>query len=539
MPEPEEREEEAGDEAAPYSPLVEALLEPISDDAPCGTEVRYDDDFMALKNQINLIGSVTGEADYDEIVELGEKILKDKSKDLTTVTYLALGLTRTKGLAGMAEGIVATHALVERFWEDVHPSKPVRRRNALQFLADHLKEWIQHHSGKPTEADREPLEVAQNTLQELQSFTMEALEDKAPALSGLASELKRLIRKLPDPEPEPDAEGEGEASPGDGEGRAPAARAAVPGEIDSASDAGSVVLKAARFLREEKLANAIPYRLVRTVRWGMLVNVPPSENGTTRIEPPLEQRRTYLKGLLEKGDYQTLVEEAEASFQQNPFHFWLDLQRFTVASLDALGKPYEDARDAVLQEAAFLMHRLPGLASLTFSDGTPFADPLTVDWLENEVAAAGGGGGAAGGRGASEQQDALEEQYQAARKMLGGGDLSGALEELQNGAASDGSKEQAFRRRLYAAELCLKGDRSEVARPLLERLDDDVERHALAEWNPRLALTVWSDLYTCYNVMLRQANEAEKQDYAQRAEQTFEKISRLDAGYALKVLGTR
>ena len=50
---------------------------------------------------------------------------------------------------------------------------------------------------------------------------------------------------------------------------------------------------------------------------------------------------------------------------------------------ELLGDGYRQAREAVCQESAFLLHRLAGLRNLAFSDGTPFADPETQRWLDS------------------------------------------------------------------------------------------------------------------------------------------------------------
>ena len=62
-------------------------------------------------------------------------------------------------------------------------------------------------------------------------------------------------------------------------------------------------------------------------------------------------------------------------------------------------------------------------------------------------------------------------------------------------------------------------------------------RYTLDAWNPALTLEVWFNLYTCYNTLARAAMAADKASFAESAAQVLDKISRLDAGYALTVLG--
>ncbi len=524
---------EAPEEATPeeeeaLSPLLEAIRQPISEDEPCGGKVTYDEDFQQLKAQINNIESATGEVDYDEIVALAGKILTEKSKDLNAAAYLGLGLTRQQGVAGVAEGIAASRLIVETFWDDLYPAarRMAGRRNALQFLTDRLRDGLDGH--RSVEADRAPLTRAQKDLEALQAFCMEAMGEHAPAFSSLASNLKKAIGRLPDLEKE-------KAS----EKKAPEQPSAAPGEVQSAAEARQAVTRAVSYLREQEDPDPLPYRLLRVLRWGRLEEEPPHENGATRIEAPLEQRRTYLAGLAAKGEHETLVEEAEVSFQQAPFHFWLDLQRLLDGALEALGEPYAPLREAVREETALLVHRLPGLPALAFRDGTPFADPLTQEWIETQVRPLLSAGGAAAGAPSAggEEENPLEEQYRTAQQQLAGGDLSGALATLRAGAAGEASPQARFRRRLYAAGLCLNGGRPAVARPLLEGLDEDIARHALDAWDPPLALEVWTQLHTCHHALLRSASNAEKQAHRARADEVFEKLCRLDAAHALSIAG--
>ena len=77
---------------------------------------RYDDDFLELKDEIDLINSATGEVDFDKIVELGRLVLSQKSKDLRTLGYLSLGLIRARGIEGLAESWAVAEALAAGGW---------------------------------------------------------------------------------------------------------------------------------------------------------------------------------------------------------------------------------------------------------------------------------------------------------------------------------------------------------------------------------------------------------------------------------------
>jgi type VI secretion system protein VasJ len=211
----------------------------------------------------------------------------------------------------------------------------------------------------------------------------------------------------------------------------------------------------------------------------------------------------------------------------------------SVTAFDALGGEFLNARNALVAELAALLQRIPKLTSLSFSDGTRFADPATGDWIEGVVMplAAGESGGAVSG--ASFSDDGFEIHFNEAKKMLDAGDLAGAIALLQAGANNDTSRKSAFRRKLAIATLCMRGNQPAIARPLLESLNEEVDRFSIAEWEPPLALDVLKHLHSCYQSLAGGTSAPNKQGLQQLADKVFEKICRLDVGYALASTGTK
>jgi len=212
------------DSEHPLAEVAARVAEPISADAPCGEDVKYDDDFQAVKQQINQIGSVSGEVDFDEVVAKSYAILETKSKDLMTASYLSLALARTQGSDGALEGLLVLHTLMREFWEGLHPQKPIRRRNALQFVSDRLQDTFALWD-PPHPEERDVLELAVEASAAIQAFAMAALGEQAPALSGLTNGLRERVRRLPKPPaPEEEAAGAGaEDGPDAASSAAPAA----------------------------------------------------------------------------------------------------------------------------------------------------------------------------------------------------------------------------------------------------------------------------------------------------------------------------
>jgi type VI secretion system protein VasJ len=65
-------------------------------------------------------------------------------------------------------------------------------------------------------------------------------------------------------------------------------------------------------------------------------------------------------------------------------HLWLDVQWYAWQALLKLDADSVRA-DILCRDMKGLLARLPGLETLAFNDGTPFADEVTLNWLNERV----------------------------------------------------------------------------------------------------------------------------------------------------------
>lgn len=109
---------------------AEALLAPISDDAPCGPSLRYEGTFDAVRENRrdedpNLPQGVweteVKRADWPEVARLCTEALTQKSKDLHLALWLTEAWTHVEGLRGFRRGLDLTSSLLEEFWDGIHP----------------------------------------------------------------------------------------------------------------------------------------------------------------------------------------------------------------------------------------------------------------------------------------------------------------------------------------------------------------------------------------------------------------------------------
>lgn len=104
-------------------PLRDDLLTPIPGDDPAGPYLRYDPLYDRIKEarRDDPLQDPPVRADWRQVVDLTSEALAKKSKDLQLAAWLTEGLVNREGLAGLRQGLEVVHALLEQFWDTVHP----------------------------------------------------------------------------------------------------------------------------------------------------------------------------------------------------------------------------------------------------------------------------------------------------------------------------------------------------------------------------------------------------------------------------------
>lgn len=127
---------------------IDTLLKETTEAAPCGPNLEYSAEFLALENAFRPKGEqmVEGggpavEVDWNDIRVRAEALLA-RTKDLRVAMTLLRALTHTDGLPGFAAGLTVVSGLLDRYWEAVHPrldaadgNDPTMRLSALAGLA--------------------------------------------------------------------------------------------------------------------------------------------------------------------------------------------------------------------------------------------------------------------------------------------------------------------------------------------------------------------------------------------------------------------
>lgn len=109
---------------------IEALLQPISPQAPCGADLSFSPEFDAIQearreedaslDQGDWVRDVK-EADWPAVAELSSAMLQSRTKDVRVAAWLAEALGKVEGCRGLADGLALLQKLVEQFWPHLHP----------------------------------------------------------------------------------------------------------------------------------------------------------------------------------------------------------------------------------------------------------------------------------------------------------------------------------------------------------------------------------------------------------------------------------
>lgn len=122
---------------------IAALLNPISDEAPCGRDLREGSsptsNFQMLKlarstarsaERSNIYSDDGQQADdtrrkidesWRKIIDLAPKILRSEAKDLEVGCWYLEALVRRDGIAGLRDGFELIEGLIEQYWYNLFP----------------------------------------------------------------------------------------------------------------------------------------------------------------------------------------------------------------------------------------------------------------------------------------------------------------------------------------------------------------------------------------------------------------------------------
>lgn len=457
--------------------LWDNWLKPISQQNPVGEDPGYDDDFQQMREEVNKLSG----ADTGLTIELAEKLLTDHCKDVRVATYYIWARLHRDGEVGLADGLSLLAGLVTHFGETLHPLRAQSRKMALEWLAG--SRVLDSLSLYP-ETDKAGFERITGTLALIEQGLSTWDESTRPNLGSLYAALENRLAQsggLDAVVPQ----NSGSAPANTASGSAPELRA-----VQSGRDLLDQTKTLAKYLRDQPQGWLSGHHLIKSVRWDTVHQLPPLDaSGRTRLAPPRPEYRAQLKRLYLQQSWLELLEQAESMFAEGVNHFWLDVQWYLHQALSKAGAPYDIWADSIKQDLRLMLTRLPGLESLAWNDGSPFADEVTQGWINQQVmeTEAGWGNEPAAGV-ASGEDDILQLESEALAQADSSG-IEEALNWLQSRPGITSARHQ-WLLRLVMARVAEQYGKNDMALHLLGELDRNSISLTLPQWEPRLAFEV-------------------------------------------------
>ena len=503
---------------------------PLEGTSPVGEDVKHDEDFTALEDEIRKgEGIDIKPIDWLSVEVLAGKILKEQSKDLRIASRLAAALFYRHGFAGLSAGFQLMIAMAKAdYWDQLHPKRPKSRAASISWTLQKIDRSFAEYETNLKEAPA--VVCAANAFCELDQLLAEKMGDKAPSLFEFRNVInrykqeaeyfieedeKKKAEKESVKQEQPVSEKQEMANPeaGDSQAVAPqtpsqepaapkaSAPAAAPAPthnavaVTSSEDiakalraCNSTMAKVSHLLRGQKISDPYAYYILRSGVWMQLRETPPDNV----LPAPMEGKVSSLKLLEQNKDWPALIEECEKTFASGQV-CWLSLHRMTANALDAISA--HDAAQAVKDAVVHLTSRLPEMLTRKFQSGEGFADEMTKAWIASlSPSSTELGEEATSGESVNAWQVAASD----AKKLAISGEFDKGLALFSQGIQSVSSlREQAYWQ-LEQARFCYDAGHLEIAQPQLTHLNQMMQQKQLQQWEPELHLEVTKLLVNCH-----------------------------------------
>ena len=363
-------------------------------------------------------GAKAKKANFAQVITLSREALATKSKDLWLAVWLCDALVHEEQIKGLRQGLEFVFKLLDGFWDSIYPkldgSDPWPRFAPLDWLGQYCNaakgssptlalRFLSVSGIAATSSDRKQLyremaadiQASLESLAALDGFCQARFSEEPPGFSILGREIEALgvtVQSLLDTElkSNPDIVATpstpAPALPGtpllpDLQASAVLNESPLAGEIKTAAEAIEHITAAVSFLQRTAPSSAVPYLVIRALRWGELRDAG-EDRFTDLLDAPPPDLRKNMRRYAHRGDWAALLETTETSMRTTWGRAWLDLQRYAILACEHLG--YTVSAKALRSELKHLLSDLPELTASTLVDDTGAANPDTLVWLRKE-----------------------------------------------------------------------------------------------------------------------------------------------------------
>ncbi|MCK5312052.1 MAG: type VI secretion system protein TssA, partial [Desulfobacteraceae bacterium] len=498
--------------------LLELGKTPVSEDEPAGKDVRYEPGFEDLSKEMSKMGTISGgsEIDWDNVVSLSSDILEKESKHLQVACYLCYGLIKTKGIEGLFQGVHILKELLENFWEPMFPPKKRMkgRRGILAWWEEKTSDFINDLEAVTWEKEKRDEFIG--NFNAIDEFLGENMED-APLLLPLIKRIKSAVNEKKE-ESAAEAGSNENSSGADTSQKTSASNISMDSDIsaDAMLEHGfDVIGKSASNLIAEDPFDPVPYRLNRIAAWIPIEDLPTATGGKTMIPPPDDQIVSAMATLYDNSNWEDLADSCESNVRQ--FLFWLDLSRYVAECMEQLG--HEDVCRAIEMETALFVGRLKGIEQMCFSDGTPFADGVTREWLSKIIQNSSDDTSGTGT--ADSLKQLISQQMNEAQQLIKQKKPDQAIALLMDCSSKSRSERERFLWKMNVCRVLINLKKIQIAASFIDDMLDYIEKFKLEIWEPDNAIEALSLALTGLRLQKNDRHES-------LIESIIKKISMLD-----------
>lgn len=471
------------------APLLAELAPAEAGQPAVGRCIDDEPDYAWLDEEMMKVGSLRhAEVDWPGAEKRAVRLLGESGKDLKVLGHLLHCLQQDGDAVRFALSLQLLSGALNGWWNDAWPFQGLRGAGARTRV---FAQICQRASKLATTLDFSGgAEAERQACQQACDATLDAAEARELPLD----ELEALRRTLDDAPSRTSPAGDASDRPATTQDNDSATASVVDTakvpevRLESGNERGNrqALLKMADFLNDQAPGEPLGYRLRRHAIWHGIHAPPASRDGQrTELAPVSADRAADYRERLARGADAVLWRRIEASLAVGPY--WLEGHRLSAEAADALGHPR--CAQAIREETARFVARLPGIEALSFNDGTPFVDGVTGAWLDN--APVGGAGAMRDGNG-EPWQAGLEE----AREILAEQGLQGALGVLDAGLARARSPREHAYWRLASAELLGEAGLGALAQQHYQTLHHGLADIDLAHWEPALLARLEASIKT-------------------------------------------
>lgn len=448
-------------------PWSQRLLAVLSDELTASAVSADDPLWEKTETELVKLGSLAhSEVNLDAVALDCLTLLETRTKDMRVLVQLVRCLQHPATTVSWSAALVLMDDWLSAYWKLAWPVSPAQKQ---RLMVQMVRRFEGAQSRLCERATKSELEEVMVLIQALARTWGALMPDQDGLFDGLLSTLQRAARHL---QAQNLVSAERPSSP-----ESPVATSPEPVtrndrmalNIDDAGERAwqQTLLKVADRLTEQQPGEAVGYRLRRYAIWHTITSAPVVSRGNrTPLAAVSPDRVSEYEAALACADI-ALWHQTETSLTLSPYWFdghWLSAQM-------ALQKGLTAVAEAIRDELLHLLHRLPALRTLTFSDDTPFLSSRCEQWLRTaETVREGTGGDVTATIGACREEQGL----------------NAALALLENNIRSQSEPRETFYAGLMLAELLEAEGMTNLAEMHYRQLWQQAQRLSLEQWEPAL-----------------------------------------------------